>query len=94
MIVLVEYRNLTNAIGYSFRFYVTDLMGSDVTLLSVDGVSPTVENIRSGAYPLNTQFYAVTRKDETNLNVPIFVDWVASDQGMALIEKAGYVAEK
>ncbi len=94
MIVLVEYRNLTNAIGYSFRFYVTDLMNSSVTLLSVDGVSPTVENIRSGAYPLNTQLYAVTRKGETNPNVQVLLDWVTSDQGMALIEKAGYVAEK
>lgn len=94
IVVLVEYRNFPNAIGYSFRFYVTGLMNSDVTLLSVDGVAPTVENIRSGAYPLITQLYAVTRKGEENPNVAIFLNWVTSDAGMELIEKAGYVAER
>ena len=94
IVVLVEYRNLPNAIGYSFRFYVTGLMNSDVTLLSVDGVAPTVENIRSGEYPLITQLYAVTRKGEENPNVALFLDWVTSDAGMELIEKTGYVAER
>ncbi len=94
MVLLVEYRNTANAIGYSFRFYVTSLMNSSVTLLDVDGVAPTVENIRSGEYPLITQLYAVTRKGEKNPNVAIFLDWVTSGQGMELVEKAGYVPEK
>ena len=62
--------------------------------LSVDGVAPTVENIRSGEYPLITQLYAVTRKGEENPNVALFLDWVTSDAGMELIEKTGYVAER
>ena len=89
----VEYQNSANAIGYSFRFYVTGLMQADVKLLAIDGVEPTVENITSGAYPLITQVYAVTRKGEENPNVAAFLAWVQSDQGMELIEKSGYVPE-
>ena len=87
----VEYRNLPNALGYTFRFFCTDMIGSDVKLLSIDGVAPTVENIRSSAYPVTSTLYAVTRKGETNPNVQILLDWVASPQGQSLVEKTGYV---
>ncbi|MGN0184962.1 MAG: substrate-binding domain-containing protein [Aristaeellaceae bacterium] len=88
----IEYRNLPNAIGYSFRFYCTEMVGSGVKLLSIDGVEPTLENIRSGAYPHVTTLYAVTRRGETNPNVQILLSWLTSDQGQALVEKCGYVA--
>lgn len=88
----IEYRNLPNAIGYSFRFYCTEMVGSGVRLLSIDGVEPTVENIRSGAYPHVTTLYAVTRKGEDNPNVQILLDWLTSEQGQKLVEACGYVA--
>lgn len=90
---VVEYQNFPNAIGYSFRFFVTDLMDNEVKLLVVDGIAPTVENITSGAYPLTTQIYAVTRKGDFNINTWSFLAWVQSEQGMELIEKSGYVPE-
>ena len=88
----IEYRNLPNAIGYSFRFYCTEMVGSGVRLLSIDGVEPTLENIRSRAYPHVTTLYAVTRRGEDNPNVRILLDWLTSDQGQKLVEKCGYVA--
>ena len=87
----VEYRNLPNAIGYSFRFFCTDMMNSGVKLLSIDGVAPTVENIRNGSYPQITTLYAVTRKGDPNPNIPVFLDWITSEQGQELVEKSGYV---
>ena len=88
----IEYRNLPNAIGYSFRFYCTEMVGSGVKLLSIDGMEPTLENIRSGAYPHVTTLYAVTRKGESNPNVPILLSWLTSEQGQKLVEASGYVA--
>ena len=88
----IEYRNLPNAIGYSFRFYCSEMVGSGVKLLSIDGMEPTLENIRSGAYPHVTTLYAVTRKGESNPNVQILLSWLTSEQGQALVEKCGYVA--
>jgi len=87
----VEYRNYPNAIGYSFRFYVTGLTQANVKLLSLDGIAPTVENIASGAYPQTSTLYAVTRKGDDNPNLAAFLEWVQSDQAAELIEKSGYV---
>lgn len=88
----VEYRNLANALGYSFRFYCTEMMDSDIKLLSIDGVAPTVENIRNGSYPITTTLYAVSRAGEENPNVQALLDWVVSPQGQELVEASGYVA--
>ena len=86
----VEYRNLPNAIGYSFRFFCTDMMGSDVKLLAVDGVEPTEPNIRNGSYPITSTVYAIRLKDNDNPNVLALLDWIKSTQGMELVEKSGY----
>ncbi len=87
------------SIGFSFRFYVEDMMGEDapeggVKMLSLDGVYPDTENIRSGAYPIVNDFYAVTRKGEANPNVQKFVDWMLSEEGQAIVEGSGYVGIK
>ena len=88
--VVSTYKNHRNAIGFSFRFYSTALMKNfDVKLLSVNGVSPTIENIENGSYPLASYFYAVTRSD-ANENTRVLVNWIISPQGQALVRKTGY----
>ena len=80
------------AIGYSFRYYMDGIVGSDeVRMLELNGVSPTAENIRTGAYPLVTQFYAIYREDNKNKNVEPLIEWLLSPEGQALIEACGYV---
>ena len=68
------------------------MVGSDVKLLAIDGVAPTVENIRSESYPVCSTLYMVTREGEKNPNVRALMDWILSEQGRELIEKSGYVA--
>jgi len=86
-----QYRNYKNAIGYTFRFYSTEMVNNkEIKLLSIDGIAPTKENIRNGTYPLVSEFYAVTAGTD-NPNVKKFIDWIVSDEGQALIEKVGYV---
>ena len=87
----IAYRNLDNSIGYSFRFFVSGMMGGEVKLLAIDGIAPTEENIRNGSYSLISTFYAVTRKGETNPNVRILLNWICGPQGQELVEKSGYV---
>jgi len=87
------YRNHDNAIGYSFRHFATEMAGNDsITLLEIDGIEPTRENIENGTYPLVFDFYAVTRADRTNPNTDKLVEWIQGEQGRYLIEKTGYVA--
>lgn len=88
---VAEYRDYPSAIGYSFRFY-TQVMKSDARtkLLRVDGVAPTVENIRSGAYPFTIAEYAITAGSD-NPNVQPMIDWMLSPEGQSFIEKTGRV---
>lgn len=83
---------LGSAIGFSFRFYVEGIVeDGGVKMLSVNGVYPNVENIKNDSYPVVQNIYAVYRKDNTNENIPIVIDWLLSDEGQQMIENTGYV---
>lgn len=85
-----DYKNYKNAIGYSFRFYSTEMVkNNQIKLLSVNGVEPTLENIENGTYPLASYFYAVTRKDADE-NTQKLLKWVQGEQGQKIIELIGY----
>ena len=88
------YRNSANAIGYSFRFFVTTMTGvKGIKLLKIDGVAPTVETIRDGTYPYAGNFYAITTDKTTNApHVRELIAWFLSEQGQKLIEDTGYVS--
>ena len=88
------YKNHKNALGFSFRFYSTNMVQSNqIKLLSVNGVKPVRENIENGTYPISDDFYAVTRKDKTE-NTARLLEWIKGAQGKELIEKTGYTAVK
>ena len=85
-----DYTNGRYALGYSFLYYVTNLYRNDaVKVLSVDGVEPTEENIRSGAYPYAVHYYAVYRKGDEN--TAAFVDWLTGIEGQFCVRQAGYI---
>lgn len=91
---VANYRNYKNAIGYTFRFYSTEMVGNDeIKLLEINGVAPTKENIQNNTYPIVSEFYIITA-GTTNPNVDKIIDWVLSSQGQKLIEKVGYVPVK
>lgn len=88
---VAQYRNFDNAIGYTFRYYSTEMVGNDeIKLLEMDGVPPTKETIRSGEYPITSQLYIVTA-GANNPNVQKVIDWVLSPEGQHLVERVGYV---
>ena len=87
-----NYKNKTNSIGFSFRYYVEGIIKNpDIKMLSVDGVAPTAENIKNGKYPIVTPIYAVTYEEQTNENVNKLLDWILSEEGQYIIEETGYV---
>ncbi|MCG7343224.1 substrate-binding domain-containing protein [Sporosarcina sp. ACRSL] len=86
-----NYKNHNNAIGYTFRYYSTQMVKNNkIRLLAVNGVEPTVDTIRSGEYPITNEFYAVTAGSD-NPHVEAFIEWILSDEGQKIIEKTGYV---
>ena len=87
-----DYRSKPGSIGFSFRYYLEGIIKNpDIKLLSIDGIAPTVENIKNGSYPITASLYAVTYEGNDNENIDKFIEWVLSDEGQYLIEKTGYV---
>ena len=96
---VASYRNYKNAIGFSFRYYSTEMVrNGHIRLLALNGVEPTRETIRDGSYPIASEFYAVTcapigapAPQETNTHIAAFLDWILSEEGQAIVEQTGYV---
>ena len=96
---VASYRNYRNAIGFSFRYYATEMVrNGDIRLLALDGVEPTKETIRDSTYPISSYFYAVTAApigkpapEERNETMAAFLNWILSPQGQTLVEETGYV---
>ena len=94
------YRNFGNAIGFSFRYYTTEMVTDDqIWLLAVEGVEPTRETIRDGSYPISSYFYAITASrigqsapEETNPRIAALLDWILSEQGQEIVDRTGYVS--
>ena len=83
---------LGQSIGFSFRYYVEGLnQSSGVKMISVNGVSPSRDNIKNGTYPIISDIYMVTRKGDTNPNVELFKNYVLSEEGQEILEEVGYV---
>lgn len=86
-----DYKSTTASIGFSFRYYVEGIIqNKNIKMISINGVAPTVENIKNGSYPVVGPLYAVTYKGNENENVDLLLEWVLSDEGQEIIEKTGY----
>lgn len=92
--VSVEWKGVQPALGYSYRFFANTMYPNpDAKLLKIDGVEPSVENIKNGSYPFTVNFYAVTNGQPQG-NTKKLIDWILSPQGQKLIEKCGYTPLK
>ncbi|MBR3697232.1 MAG: substrate-binding domain-containing protein [Clostridia bacterium] len=96
-----SYDNGLNSIGYSYYYYATtiyDTLDSSVKnrikFLGIDGIKPSNQTIMDGSYPLNTAYYIVTRKDNTDENVQKLFDAMLSRRGQNVAEETGYVRVK
>lgn len=89
---VADYKNYTEAIGYSFRFYSTEMLKENrIRLLKVEGAEPDIHSIADGSYPLSSEFYAVTLDGLESPDTVRFLEWMLSEQGQELIGKTGYV---
>lgn len=91
--VISDYDNREAAIGYSYYYYATTMYTSDtMKLLSINGIKPTYENIKTGLYDIQTAYYAVIRKDEAeNSNTRKLLNAMMSERGQKVAKEAGYV---
>lgn len=76
-----------SAIGYISLGSLND----SVKALQIDGVSATVENIKSGEYKVSRPFNIITKGELSNVSED-FIDYILSSDGQAIIEKKGYIS--
>lgn len=89
--VLAEVKSNPLAIGYDSLGYVTD----EVKMLKVDGVEPTIANIKDGSYkisrPLNVIYQPSRVENEVN---SAFLAFLQSSEAQTIISDNGYVSTK
>ena len=89
---VADYESKSGSIGFSFRYYVDTIIDHpDIKMIAIDGVAPSVENIKNHTYPVIAPVYAVTYQDNPNENVAKLLDWICSEEGQYIIEETGYV---
>ncbi len=92
---VANYKNYSNSIGYSFRYYLDTLIANpNVKMLSINGIEPNFTNITNETYPIVTSLYAVTYKGNENENVQKLINWILSDEGQEIVENTGYARAK
>ena len=88
---VADYRNLSGALGYSFRWYATEMNGNPgIKLLAVDGVAPTPEHIADGSYPFTVDLNLATTRAMPD-GLAALADWLLSAEGQDLVARVGYV---
>jgi phosphate transport system substrate-binding protein len=76
-----------NAIGYMGYSYV---MRGDTRVISLDGIAPTVENIKNGTYPIARKLYFVTL-GEPAVGAKAYIDYVLSQEGQQIAAENGFI---
>jgi phosphate transport system substrate-binding protein len=76
-----------NSIGFlSFGY-----LDASVKALAIDGVEGTVENAKSGSYPIIRPLYFLTKEEPTGI-VKVFISFCTSSVGQAIAVGEGYIS--
>lgn len=77
------------AIGYVSVGYVDNT----VSPLELDGIAPTIENIRTGKYPVARGLFSNTKHDPKGLTKR-FLDYLFSPEGQKIVANHGFIPVK
>ena len=87
--VMAKVASTPGAIGY----VSLDVIDESVTAVALDGVEPTVENIKSGSYFLSRPFVMATKGEieQQSEAVQAWFDYIASEEGKEVITAVGLI---
>ena len=90
-----DYENHRGAIGFSFRYYVTDIVSENgIRFIPIEGVEPTIDTVTSDEYPLVDNLFISYRKGYMTEEMQLLLDWILSEEGQLLVERSGYAPVK
>jgi len=74
-------------IGYISIGYLDDTVAS----VSIDGISPTLKNVREENYEIARGLYMNTRGEPAGL-AKLFIDYILSREGQEIVKEKGFIA--
>jgi len=77
-------RNAIGYMGYSF------VMKGDTKVIALDGIQPSIDSIKSGAYPLARKLFFVTL-GEPSPGAKAFIDYILSPEGQKIAIENGFI---
>lgn len=85
-VMMTTVANSTNSIGYISLGSLNDT----IKAVSIDGVSPSVQNINNKTYGISRPFNVVTKT--MNPVIEDFLKYALSKEAKGIVEKAGYIS--
>lgn len=91
---VASYNDSAAAIGYTVYYYANDMkMADGLKIISVNGVEPSVETIRTHEYPFINDSYVVIKAGLAEDDpAKILYNWIMSEEGQKLVAHEGYVS--
>ena len=88
---VAQYHNESGAIGYSFRYFLSEFHQEEhIKILTVDGIEPSLDNIKNGAYPATVDLVCAVLASNDKPNVQKMMEFLLSEDGQEIIEGSGY----
>lgn len=78
---------------YAIGYISLGLVDKRVRALSIDGVTPSIKNIRKGRYKIKRPFIYLTNGEPVN-GAKSFIDFVLSKDGQNILQKEGLVGAR
>lgn len=75
---------------YAIGYISLGSLKDTVKAVSIDGVAPSVENIKNGSYRIYRPFNVAVKENVSDV-AQDFIHYILSAEGQAVIEKAGYI---
>lgn len=84
---------LTTVAGneYAIGYVSTGSLNDTVKAISIDGIAPTVENIKNGSYKIARPFNIAT-KDNLSKLAKDFIEFIMSSEGQKVVQENKYIA--
>lgn len=75
---------------YAIGYISLGSLKDTVKAVSIDGVAPSVENIKNGTYSIYRPFNVAVKENISDV-AQDFINYILSAEGQEVIEKAGYI---
>jgi len=76
---------------YGIGYVSVGYMDKVVAAVTLDGVAPTIDNVKSGKFPVSRGLYSNMKGEPVGLTKK-FIDFMLSDEGQKIVEEKGFVA--